>query len=721
MNSEVLLDRQGDLPAPPGFRIIETEVDFLRWATADAPLLIRGQSLCAWAASFYNLRGRQYQYKESLSAMLQRVFPTLSLDHAKSLSKKIGLDSVSPEEISASFVLNHCYPSDVSLWEGKVSPTHAASWLIWMCSHQPDEAEQIVLEQFAHLMEGQAGDLPVGKIYRVTDKDSAQSLLYAWLGLGVDGQDIDFGEFPLDIPADLLREIKHLWMQRLIDTKGAFFEQMLGFPMTIKLRQELAQLAAQYFEQNAKYLNPKIIRQLQPYLSTQILGVLEKHVPPPDPKPLPEGEEAVLDWFQSEYLPYRLWQVRYGDKQISQKVIHHAQSFATWYLKRYPLWLLESKWISFYYTAHLRDSAPSFITFCVVLDGLPAWDAEDFARSIFAQIERLQIQEKTYGFSPLPTVTEFAKDALLKGVPPRLAPETSPLGKILPDNSSPTQGILDAKPGDLVFWRVGQPDAAYHFENDNKRERQVRAELDSILHALSEVVQTLPDEIPLRIVITSDHGRILNPKSPRCLLVPEGMQAHGRVAWGRLNREFDESGFSIDEDASLVAVYGERFEMAYDLLIAWDEDSFRNTKTGSEPFPHGGLFPEEVIIPWFVFERDAQNPGLQIAIKGSGEAGSSGEIKIVITNPSRLLLECLLISLSHGPQVSGCWEILPLEKTEFTIRIEPWPTKADLKTLRASLTLRQPNGATFKTEALPALEVTSLYDRDESLLKELGL
>ncbi len=42
MNAEILLDREGDLPAPPDYLVIESEVDFLRHATEDRPLLIRG-------------------------------------------------------------------------------------------------------------------------------------------------------------------------------------------------------------------------------------------------------------------------------------------------------------------------------------------------------------------------------------------------------------------------------------------------------------------------------------------------------------------------------------------------------------------------------------------------------------------------------------------------------------------------------------------------------
>lgn len=63
--SEVLLDRQGDLPAPSGYHVIDSEVEFLRHATDDTSLLIRGERLCAWAEAFYRLRERPFHHQES--------------------------------------------------------------------------------------------------------------------------------------------------------------------------------------------------------------------------------------------------------------------------------------------------------------------------------------------------------------------------------------------------------------------------------------------------------------------------------------------------------------------------------------------------------------------------------------------------------------------------------------------------------------------------------
>lgn len=720
MNAEVLFDCAGDLPASPGYQVIESEVDFLRHALADTPLLIRGERLCAWAESFYALRGRPYRHQESPYAALQRVFPELTQEQANALTRKMGMTALSLDQVSSRFVLERCYPDDSIIWQGDPSRAHAARWLLWLYAHRPNQAESIILRHFAQHLRQRAGDQPEAQIYQAINDQQAKTWLDAWLGLS-EKAPVGLGEFPLEVPAPLRSEIKSRWMKRLIETNGAYFEQMLSVPLPLSLRQELAQLSAQIYDQHPQQLTNNVIRRLQPYLTTQRLTALEERVPPSEPGPLPDDEQAVLDWFQVEYLPYRRWQARHGDDQSREKVCLRGQTFARWYLTRYPQWLLNPGWLSFQQVSHLREIPQGVLVFCVVLDGLPAWDAEDFARAVSARIERLQLQRKSYCFAPLPTVTEFAKDALLKGVPPRLAPEYPPLGAILPDNASPVRGLEHGRHDGLVFWRIGQPDIAYHFEADAKRERQVHAELEAILQAVQEVVETLQPHVPLQIVVTTDHGRLLNPESPCRLPVPGGMQAHGRVAWGKSDQQFDESGFSIDDGAGWIALHGERFAMLHDMLIAVGEDSFQNAKSGSEPYPHGGLFPEEAIVPWFVFERDARQPDVSITVKGKGEAEGAGTMTISMINLGRVSLECLAVTLSHGAQANRTWSVPPLQETEFTVSLRPWPVKADLATLRATLLFRQPSGRTFTIEVTPSFEVQALYERDDSIFKDLVL
>lgn len=719
MTAKILLDPEGNLPAPPGVQVVESEVDFLRLALSQSPLLIRGARLCAWAEAFYTLRGLPLQVIESPVSVLRRIFPVLSSEQAQQLAKKIGKEHLSAEEVSPTFVLNACFPDDYVLWQGTPSSQHAARWLLWLLENHPNETERVILGKFAEEMQCRATNTPFVELYCAQNDEQAQTLLFRWLGAEKEGRP-DWGEFPVELPSSLLTHTKEVWMKRIIETNGTFFSEMFSFPLPLALRQELARLTAEYYHQNAYQLNRAVLQQLYRYLDQQSLSVLEKALPPSEPSPLPEDENAVLEWFENQYLPYRRWQAAFGDESARQTAIARAQYFARWLLERYPRWLLEGDNLAFQKSARLAADSNTLIL-CIILDGLPAWDAEWLVQELSARAPRLTLLQKTYCFTALPTITEFAKEALLKGVPPCYTSQTSAPDHILPDSRSPYKHLKEARAGQLWFWRVEQPDKAYHFEQEDRRDRQVHAELQSILEELRKAVETIPGNLNLHILLTSDHGRLMNPRTPRQWQPDPDMATHGRAAWGKIKHAFPENGFVIDETAGWVELFGERFGMEHDLCLAWNETTFSNI-SGTEAYPHGGLFPEEVIVPWFVFKRDAQSPQLEITVTGKGEAEMSGEAVIEIINNSPLKLKCQRVSFSHGAKLSDInWEIAPLNKFSRKITLVPWPNKSNAVNLIATFLFIQPNGAVFEQKVEAVLQVETLYERSDNLLKDLNL
>lgn len=717
MSAEILLDPVGDLPAPPDVRVIETEVDFLRLVLTPHPLLIRGERLCAWAEAFYTLRGQPVRVVESPTSILRRAFPPLSAEQARELAQKIGKNYLSAEEVSSAFVLNACFPSDYTIWQGTPSHQHAASWLLWLLGHTPTEAESIVLKEFASEMKRRSGEAPYAKLYDAENALQAKAWLWRWLG-AEEPPISDLNEFPLELPSKILNAIRDDWVKRIVATNGDFFAEMMPFPLPLALRQELARLTANYYQKNAYQLTRTALQKLSPYLDSQTLTSLEKVLPPSVPAALPEEEDSVLDWFEHHYLPYRRWQAAFGDKTAHETVVSCAQAFSRWLLERYPRWLLDGDRLAFQKSARLVT--PNALTFCVILDGLPAWDAEWLVQELSAHVPRLTLLQKSYCFSAIPTITEFAKEALLKGVPPQNAPQTTPIGKILPDNRSPKNHLQEALAGQVWFWRVEQPDKAYHFEQDDKRERQVRAELQVIVDEIEKVVNEVPDTLRLNILLTSDHGRLMNPRVSRRLQVDAEMQAHGRVAWGNFQRAFPETGYIVSDNAEYVELYGERFGITHNLRIAWSEACFGNDAR-TEAYPHGGLFPEEVIVPWFIFERDAQAPEIEIRLTGKGEADMSGEVTIEVLNHSPLMLECQEIIFSHGAKLNGPWLIERLKETTFKTHLTPWPNKSNAASLTATFLFSQPNGVTFTRQVSPVLQIETLYESPDALLKDLDL
>jgi len=169
---------------------------------------------------------------------------------------------------------------------------------------------------------------------------------------------------------------------------------------------------------------------------------------------------------------------------------------------------------------------------------------------------------------------------------------------------------------------------------------------------IADVTDHLSDKIPLHVILTTDHGRLLGT-SPRCVPVPAGMHAHGRAAWGRTPQDFPASGYMVD--GNMAYLYGERFGLSEDVAIILDESAFltNDGRQGAERYAHGGLFPEEVIIPWIELERDVVptqevGAGIQVRITGKGRAGQPGVLDIEIANANEIPLVLSSVYLSFA-------------------------------------------------------------------------
>lgn len=723
MKVEVLLDWEGTAAVPEGYQMIDTEVAFLEHATDDIPLLIRGQRLCTWAETYYQARRRPVRAApKPLSIRLRETFPGLSQAQAEDLAQRLAADLDTP--LSAEAILSVLHPDSVELWQQTASPGHAARWLVWLYEHQPDETEQVILGYHAQ-NQWRRVEGPQAKAYQACNKEQALAFLEEWLGIAPNEAWKALGAFPAPVPQSLQMHLRPLWRERIIDSAGECFEQILWWPLPSEVRHLVAEETAQYYRQHPDQLTRQRIQRICPYLTADSIGELQGLLKPDEPVPVPEDPDQVVDWFCQEYLPYRLWQQRSNNQQAAERVQALAKDFALWYLRHYPEWVLARQHLSFHCVQGLGAAPSNKAILVVVLDGLAAWDAQDLVQRITSQIERLAVLNHGYTFAPLPTITEFAKDALLKGMPPDLAAQYEPLGPVMPEDV-PLERVLEfIGSGRVCFWRVQEPDRTYHTDRSHRLRRNVLGVLDGIVSQLADIVGNVPDKIILQVIITSDHGRLLNSHSARRLRVPAGMQSHGRAAWGQLQRSFGPDGFEVDMENQVVYVFGGRFQLSADLLVPLSEDTFltNDGRHGQDSYPHGGLFPEEVIVPWIVMERDVAQPSIELSFAGSGEAGKTGTLKVAIKNLSDLQLTLLSVRLDNGARANGEWSVPPRDRIKIEVRVGPWPTQSQVAERLISHSLfRRPDGRTFELEkAVTDLTVLEMYRRDTSLLKDLDL
>ncbi len=724
----ILLDRYGDAKVPDGYELIDSEVLFLRAATAEGKWFIRGQRLCEWAEVFF--AGRDIRVKEVLSPCraLREAIPTLSEEQAAELSARLGARFYNLEPVTAQTVAQELFP--IPLCRTTPSREHAAEWLLWLDQQQMlDEADKCILRVMVNRWARQAPE-ELKRIYEAADAEGARRILNSWLGILPDESLTGLGEFPIDVPPSWLEKAAEAWRPHIIQTKGNFVAHLLRHSMPLALKRVVGREAAVYFGENPQYLTEEHLRELElaSCLEWQQRRQLRELVQPPEPSDVPETPEEVLKWFTDEYLPYREWQWRTNNQQARRRIHDLARQFAEWYLRFYPQALLSGNHLSFFYTGALKQRKTERVILLVLLDGLHLIDARQFLQALQAQTRRLVIREHLV-FAPVPTVTEFAKEALLKAVPPRdVFQVPSVANKDISERQSPIQQLEAAQADELLVWRIQEPDHTYHARNSSETlEREIEGQLDTIAHKVADIVEKLSPYIPLQLVLTTDHGRLLGV-SQRRVPIPPGMQAHGRAAWGPAGQVFPATGYVLD--GNLAYLCGERYGLDKDTAVILDEDAFRTNdgKQGQEQFAHGGLFPEEVIVPWIVLVRDAvmETGSVIVNITGKGKAGQRGVASVRIINSSKLpvVLHSIRIALSGKSQPEE--HVIDIESTALSettdkLELDPWPFKTDLKHANALAVLRWPNGQTDERPADLDLESEEMYSRDTSLIDKLDL
>lgn len=718
----ILLDRIGDAELPPDYALVETEVDFLRLAPEGQPLFVRGERLCDWASHFY--RGRKMVVREVQSPIreLQVAVPTLSDTQAYTLYERIGPTRWGKLErpLQALHLLESLYP--LRMWLDPPSLSHAAEWLLWLHHVRPDPIIRSVFAPIVEIWRDAASDTE-RHLYYATDGEMAGEFLRAWLHITPRPTFATIDMFPLAVPPDLMNEARQIWAQQIIESRGGAFDKIERLLLPGPLRRVAAEETAAYLLHHPEDLTRERCQRLARFLVSKRQEELTALLPPEQPAALPTLVQDVLNWFEAQYLPFRLWQSRHGDAEADAAAESAALHFAKWYLAEYPKGLMGDalhEHLSF--NQAISSASDDGTTIVIVLDGLHAEDARQLVVALERDVRRLSLLERRWVFAVVPTVTRFAKDALLKGREPSEAKNKPLLAPVLPERIDPTHQLAKAQPGDVLVWRVMEPDDTYHKRNAYETlSRAVESALNRVSLTISDIVDNVPDERLLRIIITTDHGRLLR-RAVRTAPVPPGMQSHGRAAWGSKRHDFEESGVLYEGDIAFL--HGERFGLpddASEAAVLIGSAMFRTNdgKAGSEAYPHGGVTPEEVIVPWLVFQRDWKEPELVITLGGNGIGGQKGRARIRVMNLGDAELTILHVTLRLSDNESSEHDlgmiVKPRSTEEGIVELDPWPTEAEYRAATALATIELPAGQRFSTSVKLELVTEEMYRRDNIL------
>lgn len=720
----MLLDYMGDAPLREGYIMAGSEVEFLRLSVSGVDIQVQGKSLCNWAQSFCEGRSINARKLDSPLLEIQDLCAGLEGEQAGQIFELLGqikFDSLA-RPITVSAVLTALYPTQ--LWSEDPSYPHAADWLLWLFEVKPQKFLKPLFEAQCEEWRLKAYGLDKN-VYSATDEESASDAIQRWVGVIRDVSYQSIINFPRQIPDQIQNDARKQWKRLMVETRGNVLREYLSATLHEQLKAILVEEAFRHFNKHKEDLSQELYDVLSPLLGWQEQKELQSLLPPAKIYPMPKTPNEVLEWFSKSYFPYRRWQYGSEDKHIQADVNRLARDFGLWYLERYPEAISGGSMkdtLSFSKIVEVTKNSKHYVTLILVLDGLHVGDAQTLHVKIRQKILRLSTVENSLVFTPLPTVTEFCKPALFTGVPPHMSDAVSSIGEIIPEKGDPLSRLSEAALGDVFLWRIQQPDSAYH---EKGREalvlRKVEGELEKIVKDISGIVERVPARLPLQLIITTDHGRIL-ASSPRKVQHPKGMNSHGRAAWGEVDIEFGNNELLVVED--LAYLKGERYGMKCNFAVLLNEDAFlmSDGKSGKEHFPHGGVYPEEVIIPWITYIRDYVAPEVKVKITGRGIAGSSGKMKVEITNYADIEIALTkLLVLFDGRKidynelnfVAGAGSTV-----EYNLEIQKWPTIFEIKHSKFEAEILQPNGLVSNAIVDVALESDEMYHSD-SILEDM--
>ena len=720
---KVLLDEQGESSPGVGYRLVDTDVALLRYALSEDDLHIVGYRLCRWSRAFFSGRPVTIEAARSLAARLREVFPALEPEQAGDLAvalKHRGMGNATEATRFDSKTLLSLVHADFA-WHAQPSAQHAASYLLWLLRYQDDPAWRTLVAPLASAWEASTPS-PVSASYAARTPDEARDRILDWLGLGSRGQ--QFPPFPLELP-DAELDLRQNLIELSTRTAGRAHENLgSGAPFSAFVL--AAESDFRYLEQNPGDLTRGIIHSLEAALPADRVRRLRAMVPQPVPQLAPDGIGEIVRWFNDEYLPFRQqrWLSFRSKLKQDEGIAAVIDDFVPKMLRHYVDGLYGGPAQEF--MNHVRmekmirsarhDTRRALLV--ALLDGLTVPDAQIVRCAAEQENGRLQTLRRETAIATIPTITRFAKTSLLAGKPPVMA-DQSPRVEHYTRVSDARSALRNAGPGDVVVWSTMEPDTTYHRATDTQTAiSTVRSHLEGVGRQIAEFANEVDSSIDLEILLCTDHGRLMGVAQRR-VTPPQGWSAHGRAAWGRYEERVPACGFEREGDIAYIDA--ERFGLEYDVAFVWGEEAYltQDSRGGDEVSPHGGLYPEEVLVPWIVLGRDRGQARVTVEVHGEGRTQQMGDLTIRLSNDGDspvTAIELLLHVPGREPVALALGvNLAPAQMAEVQSTIDQWPSPEQASHAEGQVLVSYPNGRRQKLDCTVRIASADMYRRDDLL------
>ncbi len=397
------------------------------------------------------------------------------------------------------------------------------------------------------------------------------------------------------------------------------------------------------------------------------IATLRGLIRPPKPQTpdLNWDVDTMLSWATESYLPYQAWCNR--QEQFDSDVFTIGDRFSEWLMKNWDNIHADSKRMVFNILPNKakdlkRDGVVNLV---LVIDNL-GWTFSEMLRDLFQEHGYVLAGAEPY-LAMLPSETEISKKCLLAGaVGYQAIDDTTYKGMIekgwvpyFKDNafryisdigSLSAIEAIDATSYVVNYLAIDK--ALHQSANEIGMSHQ-----DHIFHLLEKLVENTISFIEkhglqenIRIHVVSDHGSTRIPATVQNDLDPAFFKKNGFEARSHRYVTVSSKRFSgLADNLKLDCFFlpANDFMNPGNVLCARRGNRF--LPTDKDFYVHGGLLPEEIIVPYLVFEpATILTQDLTVLLKKNEFRYRMETVELEIGNPNDSAVDQIQVSLLNG-------------------------------------------------------------------------
>lgn len=428
-----------------------------------------------------------------------------------------------------------------------------------------------------------------------------------------------------------------------------------------------------HLRDHADWITPELVEQIEDMFSGQSrrlarkIATLRGLIRPPKPETpnLNWDVDTMLSWATESYLPYQAWCNR--QEQFDPDLYAIGDRFSEWLMKGWDDLHANSKRMVFNILPNkaVDLKRAGVVNLVLVIDNL-GWAFSEMLRDLFQERGYFLAGAEPY-LAMIPSETEISKKCLLAGAVGYQAIDDKTYKGMIEKgwvpyfNDNAFRYISDI--GGLSA--VNTIDAATYVVNYLAIDKALHKSADEIgmphrdhiHHLLGKLVENTITFIEkhglqenIRIHVVSDHGSTRIPAAVQNDLDPAFFKTNGFEA--RSHRYVTVSGerfAGLADNLKLDCFFlpANDFMNPQNVLCARRGNRF--LPTDKDFYVHGGLLPEEIIVPYLVFEPAAvSTQDLTVLLKKNEFRYRMETVELEIGNPNDSAVEQIRVSLLNG-------------------------------------------------------------------------